>query len=318
MIFIDSTELSSDSRLPHVKGAQTSDCLEAVSGADILVSTLKMPASTETLIRKHAESGAIFIQRKSGCDFVTSILDERINVALARMCAIGTVHQYQRCILSTGPYIPDTDGAIMVGEPRVNAEGDTYIYLKQCDPPVQYVSVATIRRRIAMRGGWYLPLACDQEIPGELWHMQEDLAYLSVTPKKELLHLPKFPPDPPAPDDPLQRPIEVKDGRLVMAAFQGIGIGRAGALWDTIKGWNKIQRPAELGFAEKDWNPTILQLLTWAARSKLNVYQFPKVPMWGEGTHISIRRQLGLYPGQELAVTSTTLDDEEISDEVES
>lgn len=314
-IFVDASELSRDSRMPQVPGAQVSDCLEAVSGADLMVSTLQMPATTETLVRKHAQGGAIFIQRKSGFDFVSSILDERINVALARMLDIGTVHQYQRCVMATGFFMPETDGAILVGRPEISAEGNTYIHLRRYEPVIQYVSMATIRRRIAMRGGWLLPLTCDREIPGELHNMESDLEYLSAQPTKDLLDLPNLPPDPPDPDDPLQRPVEVRDGRVVLAAFQGVGVGRATSLYKTVKGYNKIGRPPERGFTEADWEPTTLQLLTWAAKSKANVYDFPKIPLWGRGTHDAVRKQLGLYPGQELSVTATLLDETGDDDE---
>ena len=249
MIVLDSTETRSGTRMPFLRGATESSILEAVTGADCMVTLLKFPMSTESLIRCHVALGAILIQRKSVCDLISSILDEGINRSLARMLECGAKHQYQRVILSTGYLSPMSVGIVGVGTMTGhNPSGTPKIQWSRCNPEVQYESFATIRWRIACRGGYYLPLISDDEIPLALKVIERDLKYMSKRPTKELMHLESFPPDPPAPDDPLQEVIEVKDGRLVVASLKHIGPKKTNALWSAIWEWNIINRPLDMGF----------------------------------------------------------------------
>ena len=294
MIFIDASETRATSRTPEIEDAKISPCLEAFSGADVMVSPLCIPATTESLIRKHASSGAVFIQVKHLSDFVNSITDERINVALARMIAIGTTHQYQRVICSVGFFLPDTDdGITMIGELKGHRGGKAFIHFRRMEPEISYQSVATIRRRIGFRGGFYLPLICKDELIPELHAIERDLLYLSKKPIKELFtpEVP-YPPDPADPTDPLQEVREVKDGRLVIAAIKGIGPVKANDLWKAIEAWNRIHLSSR-----PDPAPTLSQALFWASVDKPDDFDIPKIRGWGIGTRRNVRKQMGLDEG---------------------
>ena len=105
-----------------------------------------------------------------------------------------------------------------------------------------------------------------------------------------------YPNDAPDPDDPLQLPRRVTDGRRVIAALDGVGPKRTQALYDTIKKWNKKWQP------EQDALPDLNQLLFWATMSKVERNRLQvKVPGWGEGTYRRVRDQFPLYDGPELA-----------------
>jgi hypothetical protein len=287
MIVVDTSELTSDSRLPPIPNSSTSDILEKLTGGDILISPLSMPATTETLIRRHVDAGAVLINRKSMADMLSSIASGSINTILARMLAAGAKYTWQRVIMSTGVYAPDLDtGSVLIGEPRQSPTGNTYIYLQQVTPQglPSYKAYASIRRRIAMRGGYYLPLVCDDEIPGELLAWEKDLQELSET--KEVWPMVAKMVDPPACDDPLQTPVEVKDWRAVLVAFPGLGPAKVNAL-----------RTAMLEFGAED---TLFQALFLAsAQGRLGM---PKVPGWGPNTIQSMRDALGLQDGLDITV----------------
>jgi len=248
-----------------------------------MVSSLSMPATTETLIRRHVDAGAALFNRKSMYDMLHSIASGSINAILARMLAIGARYTWQRVIMSTGVYVPDLDtGLTLVGEPRKGSTGSTYIHLRQTPQGLpNYKALASIRRRIALRGGFYLPLTCDDEIPGELLAWEKDLQELSET--KEVWPVVGKMYDPPACDDPLQTPVEVKDWRasllaMMQAVAGGVGPSKVNAL-----------RTAMLEAGADD---TLFQALYWGSAS--NRLGIPKVAGWGQGTIQSVRDALGL------------------------
>lgn len=289
MIAIDSSELASDSRLPDIPDAQISSVLESLTGADILVSPLSMPALTETLIKYHVKNGAVLINRKSFFDMLSSIASGSINMILARMLAAGARHTWQRVIMSTGIFVPDLDtGKALVGESKKSKTGDTYVHFHQTPTGLpEYKSFATIRRRIALRGGYYLPLTCDEEIPRELAAWEKDLKELSKT-KEVWPHAAKMY-DPPDKDDPLQEPVEVRDWRRILARFDGIGPVRATALRDAM---------LEAGAAR-----TLFQALCWASWKRRD--GLPKIQHWGKGTFGSVRDTLGVPDGFDITLEVT-------------
>lgn len=300
MIFIDESELRQGSTMPPVEGSKPSACLEEHTGADIMVSTSGIPASSPTLIHKHVQSGAILIQVKRGTDFLSSIADERINVALARMKAAGARRAWQRLVISTGVFLPDLGtGEVLVGVPRLSASASTYVYVRAVNeglPP--YKALATVRWRIAARGGYYLPLTCDDELPAALLQIENDLKWMQGKPTKEIF--PPFealPPDEPEEDDPLQLPVEVRDGRLPLSAMSGVGKVKATALWEAIREWNRGHYPGR-----EDDEPTLAQALFWASCSNPRDFGIPKVKGWGEGMRERIRGQLGLEEGMNVRI----------------
>lgn len=292
MIIIDQTETSSDSRLPPIPGAQISDMLEAVTGADIMVSLQKFPAGTELLIRRHVSHGAILIQRKSGGDFLHSITTEAINVALARMIECGA-KQFQRIIMSTGLFVESSAGTTLVG--TIQQRHPTNVFVSWFDSGVNHLAVETIKRRIGMRGGYYLPLNSDDDIPRTLHEFEKDLRLMRRQPVKEIVLLPNFPPDPPDPDDPLQLPVVVRDDRRVLCALDGIGPKRATALYQALKVYLKQRH-------QSDVEPTLATLLWWASRSDAATMK---------GVRRKVREQMGLCEGQDLRVVNTYVPEEE-------
>ena len=106
MIILDSSETRSTSTMPSIEGAVLSPDLESLSGADVCISTLGAPCNNETLLRCHLKSRCILIQIKRLGDFLSSITDERINLAIAKM-RTWTSSPWQRIIMSTGIFIPD-------------------------------------------------------------------------------------------------------------------------------------------------------------------------------------------------------------------
>jgi hypothetical protein len=309
MIIVDTSETKSVSRLPKIKGAITSPILESTTGADVMVSPLSFPAGTPLLIKRHIIAGAILVQFKYLSDLTHSIIDERINTALARMIACGAKHQYQRVIMGVGFYIPDKrDGKVLTGKVMTQRDSKVSMRWRRQEPVIDYAALATVRRRIAMRGGTFLNLTCLEEVPSELAGMERDVKFLAKKPVKELLGIDaSFPPDPPEPDDPLQVPVEVKDGRCVLAAIKGIGPVKANALWNAIGEWNKQNRPLNRGFVEENWEPTLLQLLSWASFYDPSSLEIPKVSGWGKGTRRKVREQLGLEDGFDLHCRQTVI-----------
>lgn len=264
MIFLDPTEADTDTRLPPIPGATICNGLEALTGADLLISALEAPASTETLIRKHIAAGALLVQRKSGGDLVHSIGD-RLTTSLARMHTC-TPRASQRVLLFTGTLTCDPNGeAVIDGR----------------DGMGKFWPVAAALARWGDRGGVVVQLPTDAMIPQwvemRLRHLRE---YADPKETTRLVYPPAdFPMDAPAADDPLQLPILVRDGRVILVQLAGIGPKLAQRIWDMC-GKN-------LGWA--------LTLLTDEGSPDLF-----KIPGIGITTIRNIRTQMGLEPNVRL------------------
>jgi ERCC4-type nuclease len=86
MLFADPSELRAATRLPPAlqKSARPCPDLEKRTGADLLVSPLTIPATSDDLLRRHCQAG-VLIQRKTGGDLAASIIDKRLEHDLVRM-----------------------------------------------------------------------------------------------------------------------------------------------------------------------------------------------------------------------------------------
>lgn len=298
-IYVDSTELRSSSRLPDIKGMCESTILEAVTGADIMISHLQMPATTETLILNHVRAGALLIQRKSGEDLVRSI-GERINVSLAKMRSVGA-RQYQCILLSTGYFAPSFgDSDTWVGSLQQTGKGKPYITWRKVKWP--YAALDSELRHFTMRGGVYIPLTCDEQIPGWVLAAEKDLVAFSSDSQRVKEIWPSansYPPDLPLDDDPLQELRTVTDGRVVLAQFHGIGPAIATATWDTIREFRRKCMP------DGDpalWEPDLATALVVLTGEKPGTI---KVPGFGEGKRRAIREQLCIPAGMDFALIIT-------------
>lgn len=269
MVILDPTETDTDTRLPVIANAIVWPGLEALTGADILLSALDAPASTETLVRKHIAAGALLVQRKSGNDLVHS-LGDRLNSSLARMHEAAPRRAAQHVLLFTGTLTCGADGAALI-------DGQ--------DAMGKYWPVCAALARWGDRGGVVEQLPSDAMIPAwvemRLKHLKEYSTPEGVT---KLVYPPNdLPMDPPAPDDPLQLPIAVRDGRVVLAQLRGIGPKLAERIWEYC-GHN-------LGWA--------LTLLTDTGSPELH-----KIPGIGLQTIQNIRQQFGLPASLRLHLLS--------------
>lgn len=216
MIFIDSSETRSNSTMPHIESATIVDGLESYTGADFMISRLQMPSTTETLIDRHIENGALLIQRKHGHDLASSV-SERLNHSLARMHKAGA-KQSQCILLFIGMLFADKDGNALI------------------DKKMTVQKFWTIQASISKwhdRGGVYesIPRASmiEQWCKMKLKHLGEyDKSKIKEVwaTKQEVTQF----------DDFLQVPVAVDDGRNLLVALPGIGPKAANALFDEFNG----------------------------------------------------------------------------------
>ncbi len=297
LIRIDTSELSSNSRMPAIPGSKPSTVLEAITGADILITPLTIPCSTEKLVRLHIKAGALLVQRKSGADLVMSI-GERLNTALARMKSVGA-RQWQCILLSTGYYAPkfDNKNSLWVGVLKSDAkQGKPYIWWK--DVPRSYLALQTSLRHFAYRGGVYIPLSCDDEIPPWCKRTEEELlafhnGEMSVI-KQVWPSAKSFPPDPPHPNDLLQEPVLVKDARVIIAQIDGIGPVTANRIWNIIIEDKKRDFPRG---PEYMWEPDFLTMLTYLTCDTTQWLVPLKIPGYGKKRREKTREILGIPDG---------------------
>lgn len=261
MLFADPTELRATSRLPAIPGLVECPDLEAHTGADLLVSPLEnIPAATPTLIARHIAAGAVLVQRKSGLDLVHS-LGERLNAALARMRE--TSAQAGQCVLLFAGQLDRAAGGLATVDGR--------------ETSADYWAVRMALSAWTHRGGVVEHLAGDHEIPEWCRRIEQHLREYRQRPLKLLYPTPEYPPDPPDPLDPLQLLVPVRDGRLLLAAFRGIGPARADALWKAAGG----NLAAALALLTDETSPKRL-----------------KVPGVDVATIRAVREQCGLRTGE--------------------
>lgn len=212
-IFADPTELRATSRLPALRDVVSVDGLEALTGADLMLSVLSAPASTEVLIRKHIAAGAILVQRKSGEDLINS-MGAHLNDSLERMFWL-TKRPAQNVLLFSGLLAADHLGMALV-DGRTSTRS--------------YAAALGALSRWAWRGGVVETVAGDEHIPGwcamKLHHLEEyaagDVSKMSY-PETALYTR--------DPLDPFQTLIRVHDGRVTLATLPGIGEKTADELW---------------------------------------------------------------------------------------
>lgn len=268
-VFVDPTEGAATSRLPPIPHAVVVPELEALTGADLMLSVLDMPATTPTLIRKHCAAGALLVQRKSGQDLVNSLGDHMTD-QLARMHEVGT-RQSQRVLLFTG--------CLSMGENGVAV-------IDGRDAMGRFWAAQAGLARWNDRGGVVETLPSDVFIPQWVERRLKHLAeYATPAGEVRFVYPPnEFPMDPPLPDDPLQLPIRVRDGRVVLASLAGIGPKLAERIWEFC-GEN-------LGWA--------LTLLSDEASPKVH-----KIPGIGVQMIRNIRQQCGLDGPVRLMLVGT-------------
>jgi hypothetical protein len=125
-IFVDPSELRQNSLFPNRIDTIPCPSLEAVTGADFVIS--RIPVSPVTTLSLHIKSKSLFCQRKSGYDAIGDF--NQIWLEIGRMKQIPM----QQCfILPIGKFYGDAEGLLRIEgkKPLKNAERITYLtYLK--------------------------------------------------------------------------------------------------------------------------------------------------------------------------------------------
>jgi len=302
LILVDASELSSNSRLVEIPNSKKSTTLESLTGADIMITPLSISCRSMKMVKLHVKAGALLIQRKSGEDLVRSI-GERINSSLARMKATGA-KQWQCILLSTGYYAPkfDDKNQVWVGTLKSDAtKGKPYIWWHEVK--WSYYALQTELRHYAYRGGVYIPLSCDDEIPMWCKRTEEEIMAFSSGEKDIIKQIwpgaKSFPLDPPLPNDPLQELREVKDARRILAQIPGVGPVLANRVWNAIRERRQQNFP---NGPEYLWEPDFMLGLTYLV-SDTEQWRVPKglkpikIKGIGKRKRASIRKALGIPDG---------------------
>jgi hypothetical protein len=244
----------------QIPNAKPSPILENLTGADACVTTLTIPFSSEFLIRKHVETGAILIQQKNGMDLVNSARENRLTSQLSRMYEAGAKYAWQRILLFVGEVTLQNGHAIMDG-----VDIGTWW---------QWQGVLDSFRH--SRGGSFVTLPHLSLVPEWLTRLEQNLPEWKSHPVKEVFPSVTMPEE--VSDNPLQLPRRVSDWRkILVAACPGIGPQKATDL-----------RNAMLEFGADD---TFLQALAWATD---NSGGMPRVKGWGTQTKEQLRRAIGM------------------------
>lgn len=217
-IFLDPTETREHTRLPQtvIDSAQALPGLESQTGADLLISTLRMPPLmcvddsdfSQANLRKHCHFGML-VQRKSGRDLTSSI---------AKLPDI--LHRMQQ-------WTP-LSWLIVIADMKVDKDGQ--VILDGQESGYTYASVEGALSYWQLRGGYYSILSRDSLLPqwingwiDRLEKIQEDRTYYVHRPLQQAL-------------------VTVPRWYETLATFPNIGQDRArliaetcGSLWSSIE-----------------------------------------------------------------------------------
>lgn len=132
-----------------------SDCLEELTGADLMITNLGAPL-VPALLKAHIESGAILVQIKRGNDLPASV-GPRANSSLARMIDCGTFAPWQRVLLFVGTlgYDAESGAAIINGKHISHLGPHTYWAVQgTLEKWVERGGVVSFLPRMSMLPGW--------------------------------------------------------------------------------------------------------------------------------------------------------------------
>jgi hypothetical protein len=168
MIFIVPSELRETSNL--LKYISDVDYrilpgLEQNTGADLMVSPDCLPLPrNDKFLQLHIDNGAVLDQYKFGHDLPGSIVDGRLNEALARMQATGAM--ISQCRLT---FVGLLGYDNYKGYATINGQ------LSYGKHPMKWIALDTAIRKWIARGGSYHPLASGKQIPLRLVGIQKDV-----------------------------------------------------------------------------------------------------------------------------------------------
>ena len=277
MIFVDFTEVREESRLSlgDVKVTIAPD-LEALTGADLMISGLTMPATSEVLIRKHIESKALLIQRKHRMDLVSS-LGDRLKKSIAKMRAFGA-SQSQCVLLFIGVLTIDREGNAKIDGQATGR--DYWSILAGMDTWVKYGGVVAP------------PLSKASLIPKWLLMKERHVKETIAVPRKDLILTPDIL-RVVENDDPLQELVVIKDWRQTVLCCPGWGVKKVQALYHALK---------ELS---GDDEPTLIEAMAWMSDEELG----SSIPGVGKGLVKKARDWMGL-PDDLILTTASDYSEE--------
>jgi len=201
--------------------------LEEWTGADFMISPLKLPAHSQTLLAKHLKAGAFLVQRKSGLDLVNSI-KETGNLwdmldRMLRFCAEHHPHARpsQRVVLGIGMFY-GAKGDVL----KVNSRQAEHCNFWQLQGAIE---------RVFERDCTYVGVSAGPEtfykwVRTKELHALDNVAhpvkYSTVGPKRLTVA------DDMDDGEPLQKLVVIRDGRTTLVTFPGMGETKVNAVWD--------------------------------------------------------------------------------------
>lgn len=262
-------------------GVITVPWLEAATGADALVSPLKIPLTQATL-PLHLGEHAVLVQIKHGEDLLMSA-GYRANDSLARMLAI-TSAPWQRLLLPVGYFAPGGEDVCLIGTQRPSSDRNRP-FITWTKSRGSWSTYLSILRRWSLRGGTVGSGCIDSDLlHGWLHGLETDLSLLD--PVKEFYQ----PVELDEAAGPLQDLHPVKDWRRLLSAFPGIGPAKIDALVET--------------FASKKLRLTGAIALEWVLDTP--ILNSLHVPGWGTKTHNRLRQWLGLADNEVFFIDRLT------------
>lgn len=270
-IFIDASENREGTTLPKLTSPIVLPSLSALIGGDWLISTWRVPPTTEKLVKRHLDRGALIVECKRMRDLPGSLMsgDKRLYQQAARMVATGAPPD-QRILLYTGFHAPDSDGLLRIGEydgQRVRWFSTRWYY--------EHFQNAATKLRDSGLSRWE-GLSSNREIPiwisSKLRHLEE----YKVKPVKVVRKKPKL----------LTQPGSLRELRIVddarnslIALGKSFGAARATAIFNHCGG-----------------------SLAWALQFLSNPENAGVLRGIGKGCFQEFRDKAGLEPGYGLQV----------------
>lgn len=200
-----------------IEGAVRVKGLEAITGADMMLSRIRIPPNNRALILKHVQAGALLVQCKIGDDLSSSIGD-RLNESLARMIECNA-RQAQCVLLFIGVITCDIAGKALINGRKTHNEHD-------------YRAVKRAMSKWTLRGGVVQELSRESLLPDWCADQIKMLDECFEHPLKHIYQIGTYPDSPPVDDDPIQLPVRVKDGRLLLIQLPGLGIELVERVWN--------------------------------------------------------------------------------------
>ena len=208
-------------KFPSIEGVVIVNKLEAMTGADAMISPLDIPAGKIGLIREHLANKAILVQVKLGTDLAASV-GERLASSLIRMREVAPA-QAQRVLLFVGTLACNSEGRAIID----GREIDQYV------PGVNYWACQTSLEAWSERGGVVAQLS-RIGLLAEWCQRKEQRLKEYLTNPTQFFYPNKPDLDEIADSDPLQIPIKINDWRVPMSYL--IGPKKAQSLYDALEG----------------------------------------------------------------------------------